>query len=175
MKKLFLVAFWTVLSFSGFAYQAQFGLSEVGDYKLEAIGKCRFSNFMEVNLAPTNAPSTNGVYTVRCQVIYTDSADEGPIVTDFQRWGLRLTGDWLLDQLKDFISENYVGAEFDDLLGKFYAGAVGVDLNERFPLVIKEKMADAGLNLDVVRIQVLAEADLLRALRVQQVKDALEY
>ena len=175
MKKWFLVAVLAVLSLSGLSYQAQFGLNEVGNYRLEAVGKCRFSDFVDVNLAPTNAPSTNGVYAVRCQVIYTDSADEGPIVTEFQRWGLRLTGDWLLDQLKDFISENYVGAEFDDLVGKFYAGAFGVDLNERFPLVVKEKMADAGLNLDVVRIQVLAEADLLRALRIQQATDALEY
>ena len=175
MKKSFFAWVLAVLSLPGLSYQAQFGLNEVGNYRLEAVGKCRFSDFVDVNLAPTNAPSANGVYSVRCQVIYTDSADEGPIVTNLQRWELRLTGDWLVDQLKDFISENYVGAEFDDLVGKFYAGSFGVDLNERFPLVVKEKMANAGLNLDVVRIQVLAEADLLRALRIQQATDALEY
>ena len=59
MKKLFLVAFWTALSFSGFAYQAQFGIGAFGDVRLEAVGKFKFSDFALIDLAPTNAPKAS--------------------------------------------------------------------------------------------------------------------
>ena len=165
MKTFLVSAALVLFSVSGFAYQSQFGLGDVGDFRLEAIGRYKFSDFATIDLMPTNAPSSNGLYRVRCQVIFTDSDDDRPLETDLQRRGLQLTGDWLLDQLKVFVAENYVGAEFDDLLGKFYSGVIGIDVNERFPLSVKERMADVGLDLDVVRIQVLADADLLSELR----------
>ena len=168
MKKLLVLVVLAILSMPGFAYRSQFGVSEVGNAKLEAIGKYKFSDFVTVDLAPTNAPSTNAVYAVRCQVIYTDRDEDGPLDTDLQRRGLQLTGGWLLEQLEDFVAANYSGAEFADLIQNYYIGAVGVDINQRFPLVVKERMAEVGLDLDVVRVQVLADADLLRELQAFQ-------
>lgn len=169
MKKFFVVIAF-VLSVTSFAYQSQFGVSELGDFRLEALGRYMFSDFASVDLAPVHAPSSNGVYSVRCQIVFTNEGEDGPLENDAQRLRLQLTGGWLLDQLKDFVSANYTGAEFSDLVQNYYIGAFGVDINQRFPAVVKERMSDVGLNLNVVRVQVLADADLLRELNAFQQK-----
>lgn len=152
-----------LLAVSVFASVPQFGLNAIGDFSLVTLGKYTFSTPVMVDLAPTNAPSTNGTYAVKCQVIYVDGDLQAP-TNELELEKLRQTGDWLTAQLKDFVADNYRGAEYEDLVRRYYEGAIGIDLDQQFPAFVRERKAEANLDIEIVKVQIFAEGDLRRAL-----------
>lgn len=152
-----------LLAVSVFASVPQFGLNAIGDFSLVTLGKYTFSTPVMVDLAPTNAPSTNGTYAVKCQVIYVDGDLQAP-TNELELEKLRQTGDWLTAQLKDFVADNYRGAEYEDLIRRYYEGAIGIDLDLQFPAFVRERKAEANLDIEIVKVQIFAEGDLRRAL-----------
>lgn len=152
-----------LLAVSAFASVPQFGLNAIGDFSLVTLGKYTFSTPVMVDLAPTNAPSTNGTYAVKCQVIYVDGDLQAP-TNELELEKLRQTGDWLTEQLKDFVADNYRGAEYEDLVRRYYEGAIGIDLDQQFPAFVRERKAEANLDIEIVKVQIFAEGDLRRAL-----------
>ena len=152
-----------LLAVSAFASVPQFGLNAIGDFSLVTLGKYTFSTPVLIDLAPTNAPSTNGIYAVKCQVIYVDGDLQAP-TNELELEKLRQTGDWLTAQLKDFVADNYRGAEYEDLIRRYYEGAIGIDLDQQFPAFVRERKAEANLDIEIVKVQIFAEGDLRRAL-----------
>lgn len=152
-----------LLAVSAFASVPQFGLNAIGDFSLVTLGKYTFSTPVLIDLAPTNAPSTNGTYAVKCQVIYVDGDLQAP-TNELELEKLRQTGDWLTAQLKDFVADNYRGAEYEDLVRRYYEGAIGIDLDQQFPAFVRERKAEANLDIEIVKVQIFAEGDLRRAL-----------
>ena len=152
-----------LLAVSAFASVPQFGLNAIGDFSLVTLGKYTFSTPVLIDLAPTNAPSTNGTYAVKCQVIYVDGDLRAP-TNELELEKLRQTGDWLTAQLKDFVADNYRGAEYEDLVRRYYEGAIGIDLDQQFPAFVRERKAEANLDIEIVKVQIFAEGDLRRAL-----------
>ena len=152
-----------LLAVSAFASVPQFGLNAIGDFSLVTLGKYTFSTPVLIDLAPTNAPSTNGTYAVKCQVIYVDGDLRAP-TNELELEKLRQTGDWLTAQLKDFVADNYRGAEYEDLIRRYYEGAIGIDLDQQFPAFVRERKAEANLDIEIVKVQIFAEGDLRRAL-----------
>lgn len=152
-----------LLAVSAFASVPQFGLNAIGDFSLVTLGKYTFSTPVMIDLAPTNAPSTNGTYAVKCQVIYVDGDLQAP-TNELELEKLRQTGDWLTAQLKDFVADNYRGAEYEDLIRRYYEGAIGIDLDQQFPAFVRERKAEANLDIEIVKVQIFAEGDLRRAL-----------
>ena len=152
-----------LLAVSVFASVPQFGLNAIGDFSLVTLGKYTFSTPVMIDLAPTNAPLTNGTYAVKCQVIYVDGDLQAP-TNELELEKLRQTGDWLTEQLKDFVADNYRGAEYEDLVRRYYEGAIGIDLDQQFPAFVRERMAEANLDIEIVKVQIFAEGDLRRAL-----------
>ena len=152
-----------LLAVSAFASVPQFGLNAIGDFSLVTLGKYTFSTPVMIDLAPTNAPSTNGTYAVKCQVIYVDGDLQAP-TNELELEKLRQTGDWLTEQLKDFVADNYRGAEYEDLIRRYYEGAIGIDLDQQFPAFVRERKAEANLDIEIVKVQIFAEGDLRRAL-----------
>lgn len=163
MKKICFTAGAMLLAVSVFASVPQFGLNAIGDFSLVTLGKYTFSTPVMIDLAPTNAPSTNGTYAVKCQVIYVDGDLQAP-TNELELEKLRQTGDWLTAQLKDFVADNYRGAEYEDLIRRYYEGAIGIDLDQQFPAFVRERMAEANLDIEIVKVQIFAEGDLRRAL-----------
>ena len=163
MKKISFTAGAMLLAVSVFASVPQFGLNAIGDFSLVTLGKYTFSTPVMIDLAPTNAPLTNGTYAVKCQVIYVDGDLQAP-TNELELEKLRQTGDWLTAQLKDFVADNYRGAEYEDLVRRYYEGAIGIDLNQQFPAFVRERMAEANLDIEIVKVQIFAEGDLRRAL-----------
>lgn len=152
-----------LLAVSVFASVPQFGLNAIGDFSLVTLGKYTFSTPVMIDLAPTNAPLTNGTYAVKCQVIYVDGDLQAP-TNELELEKLRQTGDWLTAQLKDFVADNYRGAEYEDLVRRYYEGAIGIDLDQQFPAFVRERKAEANLDIEIVKVQIFAEGDLRRAL-----------
>lgn len=152
-----------LLAVSVFASVPQFGLNAIGDFSLVTLGKYTFSTPVMIDLAPTNAPLTNGTYAVKCQVIYVDGDLQAP-TNELELEKLRQTGDWLTAQLKDFVADNYRGAEYEDLIRRYYEGAIGIDLDQQFPAFVRERKAEANLDIEIVKVQIFAEGDLRRAL-----------
>lgn len=152
-----------LLAVSAFASVPQFGLNAIGDFSLVTLGKYTFSTPVMIDLAPTNAPLTNGTYAVKCQVIYVDGDLQAP-TNELELEKLRQTGDWLTAQLKDFVADNYRGAEYEDLIRRYYEGAIGIDLDQQFPAFVRERKAEANLDIEIVKVQIFAEGDLRRAL-----------
>lgn len=152
-----------LLAVSAFASVPQFGLNAIGDFSLVTLGKYTFSTPVMIDLAPTNAPLTNGTYAVKCQVIYVDGDLQAP-TNELELEKLRQTGDWLTEQLKDFVADNYRGAEYEDLIRRYYEGAIGIDLDQQFPAFVRERKAEANLDIEIVKVQIFAEGDLRRAL-----------
>ena len=152
-----------LLAVSVFASVPQFGLNAIGDFSLVTLGKYTFSTPVMIDLAPTNAPSTNGTYAGKCQVIYVDGDLQAP-TNELELEKLRQTGDWLTAQLKDFVADNYRGAEYEDLVRRYYEGAIGIDLDQQFPAFVRERKAEANLDIEIVKVQIFAEGDLRRAL-----------
>lgn len=163
MKKFSVAVGAMLLALSSFSSVPQFGLNAIGDFSLVTLGKYTFSTPVMVDLAPTNAPSTNGTYAVKCQVIYVDGDLQTP-TNELELEKLRQTGDWLTGQLKDFIADNYRGAEYEDLVRRYYEGAIGIDLDQQFPAFVRAHMEEAGLDIEIVKVQIFAEGDLRRAL-----------
>ncbi len=158
MKRTCVLTMLALLAYACPGYQSQFGLSAAGDYRLEAIGRFRFSDFTRISLdlrGPSDAE--NDPVVLRCQVIYVDAEDDGPLETALQRRELQVTGDWLLAQLSAFVAETYAGVDRATFVEKLGSGEVGIEINERFPQLVAARTADIGLELDVVRIQVLSE------------------
>ena len=140
-----------LLAVSVFASVPQFGLNAIGDFSLVTLGKYTFSTPVMIDLAPTNAPSTNGTYAVKCQVIYVDGDLQAP-TNELELEKLRQTGDWLTAQLKDFVADNYRGAEYEDLVRRYYEGAIGIDLDQQFPAFVRERKAEANLDIEIVKV-----------------------
>ena len=164
MKVRFSIAALVVsIAFSAFSYVPQFGLNAIGDFGLVTLGKYTFSNPTKIDLSPTNAPITNVSYSVRCQVVYVDADVQSP-KSELELEKLRLTGDWLTNALKDFVSERYAGAEFDDLIRHYYKGDIGHDVDAQFPIYVQERMAEDNLDIEVVKVQISAEDEFRNAL-----------
>lgn len=152
-----------LFTLSSFAAVPQFGLNAIGDFSLVTLGKYTFSTPVVIDLAPTNAPATNATCAVRCQVIYVDGDVQTP-TNELELEKVRQTGDWLTEQLKDFIADNYCGAEYADLVRRYYEGAIGFDVDRRFPAYVRGLMAEVGIDIEIVKVQIFAEGDLRRAL-----------
>lgn len=165
MKKIAFVAVVLLVSMTGFAdtYATHFGLNAIGDFGLVTLGRYTFANPVTFDLAPTNAPRADAVYSVRCQVIYVDSVVQDP-KTDDELEDLRLTGDWLNDQLQSFIDENLKGGEYEELLQRYYEGGIGIDIDRQFRRFVEEHQAESAVGIEVVKVQISAEDDLRRDL-----------
>ena len=163
MKKILTVLATALISTTVVAAIPHLGLNAIGDLGLVTLGEYAFSNPLTVNLAPTNAPLADGVYAIRCQIIYVDEDVQVP-KDDVSLELLRQTGDWLTDRLREFIEGNYAGAEFEDLRDRYFEGAIGIDLAEKFPAFVRARMVEANLKVDIVKVQIFADGDLRRAL-----------
>ena len=164
MKTKFSIAVLVVsIAFSAFSYVPQFGLNAIGDFGLVTLGKYTFSNPTVIDLSPTNSPVTNVSYSVRCQIIYVDGDVQSP-KSELELNKLRLIGDWLTNALRDFMAERYAGAEFEDLIARYYDGAIGFDVDAQFPIYVQERMAEDNLDIEVVKVQISAEDEFRNAL-----------
>lgn len=139
----------------------QWEINDIGDSGLVSIGKYTFCNSTVIDLMPKNAPITDASYSVRCQVIY--------VAKDEWEWEKRRqTCVWLTNVLKNFMVERYSGFEFEDLIGRYYGGAIGDDVDEQFWSYVQGRMSEADLEEDLdiesVSVQICAEGELRNAL-----------
>ena len=133
----------------------------IGDWNVLTLGGYTIAKPISVDLAPTNAPDISVQYSIRCQLIYRDNLIPRPTSDDELDIVIR-TGDVLNWWLKDFIADEYAGAEYDDLLAKYKSGALAYDLNTKFPGYIAEQISKiedprARPNIDTVTVTVSAE------------------
>lgn len=134
----------------------------IGDWNLVTVGGLTFAKPAVINLAPTNAPSAEATYALRCQVIYQDNEIRRPQTAE-ELHEARLRGAVLVDWLKGYIKDEYAGAEFSELLEKYYSGALAADLNAKFPSYVAsqiEAMPESSrVDIEEVTVTVEAEAD----------------
>ena len=141
-------------------YDCQTVTSGIGDWNLLTLGGFTFAKPMSVDLAPTNAPKADAQYSIRCQVVYQDRNLPRP-ETDEETVVARATGKLLNGWLKELVADQYVGAEYSDLLSKYYDGRFTEDLNARFPAYVAEKIAEMedGVRIDIAAVTVTVNAE----------------
>ena len=135
----------------------------IGDWDILTLGGYTFARSISIDLAPTNAPKADARYSIRCQVVYKDNNIPRP-KTDEEKALVRATGSLLNIWLKEVVAEQYVGAEYSDLLSKHYDKQFTENLNELFPAYVAEKIAemddDVRIDVAVVTVTVNAEGEL---------------
>lgn len=139
----------------------------IGDRRLVSIDgvKTSFARDVVVDLLPTNAPA--GSYEIRCRVVYADPdmPIPGERIEQFDHFE-RIDG-LLEGWLREFVASEYVGAEFRDLVARYYQGDLAKDLDVMFKRYAGERLAELekageGVRLDVIMVEVSSAADLRR-------------
>lgn len=143
-------------------YDYQVAPNGIGDWNLVTVGGLTFAKPAQIDLAPTNAPSAEASYAISCQVIYQDNELPRPRTEEELREA-RLRGAVLSDWLKAYVAKEYAGADFSELLDKYYSGDFAADLNARFPTYVAtriEAMPESSrVDIEEVTVTVEAEAD----------------
>ena len=127
---LFVVAIACATAFARHNYQCY--SNTIGDWKILTLGGYTLAEPMVVDLAPTNAPDANARYSLRCQVAYKDNVIPRPTSEAEFELVLKIAG-VMNSWLKDFIDQEYVGAEYEELLKAYKSGSVRKDLAKKFP------------------------------------------
>ena len=137
----------------------------IGDRRLVSIDgvKTSFARDVVMDLQPTNAPA--GSYEIRCRVVYADPdmPIPGEQIDQFDHFE-RIDG-LLEGWLKEFVASEYAGAEFRDLVTRYYQGDLAKDLDVMFKRYAGERLAELveegeWLRLDVIMVEVSSSADL---------------
>ena len=160
-KKLMVVAAMLSMASAVYAwFDCQVASNGIGDWNLVTLGGYTFAKSISVDLAPTNAPKADAQYSIRCQVVYQDRNLPRP-KTDEERDEARKTGNRLNDWLKELVADQYVGAEYSDLLSKYFDVQFAEDLNCRFPAYAAEKIAemDEDERIDIATVTVTVNAE----------------
>ena len=148
-------------------HDCQVTLNEVGDWNLLTVGGYTFTKKISVDLAPANAPDEEARYSIRCQVIYKDKTIPRPMSKEDLKV-VRKTGNDLRKWLRDFISSECAGRDYENLFNAYKSGKFAENLNEEFPKYVAEQIAalDAGKrpNIDTVTVAVEAEGVFLEEL-----------
>ena len=71
-----------------------------------------------IDLKPTNAPNADATYSISCIIEYKDNKHLRP-KPGSEREQVRTTGDLLNEWLKELVEDQYVGAEFSELVSTF--------------------------------------------------------
>ena len=164
MKTNSLIVMTAVLSMisAAHAYDCQTIDSGIGDLNLLTLGGFTFAKPISVDLKPKNAPNAGIRYSIRCQVVYEDKNLQRP-ETDEEVKLARETGSILNELLLAFVADQYIGAEFSELLSVYYARRFTDDLNEKFQDYVTEKISamDVGrrINISTVTVTVNAEGE----------------
>ncbi len=139
----------------------------IGDWSVVTIGGFTFAKTISIDLAPTNAPMADASYAIRCQVIYRDAKVYRPETIE-ELVFVRQTGALLNAWLREFVTEQYVGAEFKELVEAYFQKNLAKDLNSKFPAFVREKIdamdSSARPDVDTVTVTVEAEGELRSAL-----------
>ena len=141
-------------------YDCQVASNGIGDWNLVTIGGYTFAKSISLDLAPTNAPKSEAQYSIRCQVVYQDRNIPRP-KTEKEMDFARATGSLLNIWLKELVADQYGGAEYADLLSKYFAGWFTEDINARFPAYVAEKIAemDDDVRIDIAAVTVTVNAE----------------
>ena len=135
-------------------------LNAIGDWNLLTLGGYTFTKKISIDLFPANAPDEHAKYSIRCQVIYKDKTIPCPM-SDEDLKVVRKTGDDLREWLKDFISRECVGRDYEDLFNAYKSGKFAENLNEHFPAYVAEQIAalDPSERPDIDAVTVTVEAE----------------
>lgn len=158
-----------------FAHDYQVASNAIGDWRLVTLGGYTLAKPISIDLTPQGAPESNGVYSVRCQVVYKDAEIARPQSADeFAR--MLATGTQLNEWLQAFVLAQYGTADFDDLTEKYGAGRLAEDCNALFPAYVIQQMAQLEPEerpaIDTVTVTLEAESAFRQALaqRLEQQK-----
>ena len=148
-------------------HDCQVSLNEIGDWNLLTLGGYTFTKKISVDLAPANAPDEEARYSIRCQVIYKDKSIPRPM-SDEDVKVVRKTGNDLRKWLREFISGECVGRDYEHLFNAYKSGKFAENLNDQFPKYVAEQIAaldpDKRPNIDTVTVAVEAEGVFLEEL-----------
>ena len=137
-------------------------INDIGDYMVVAVGETgvTMSKWVSLDLSPTNAPDANVRYSVRCRVCYIDNQIKFP-KSENERECVRLTRRLLNLWLLDFVSAQYAGAEYGELINAYYDGEFVRDLNKKFPEYVADQIAEMDsrerLSVSIVAIETESE------------------
>ena len=145
----------------------QVSLNAIGNWNLLTLGGYTFTKKISIDLFPANAPDEHAKYSIRCQVIYKDKTIPCPM-SDEDLKVVRKTGDDLREWLKDFISRECVGRDYEDLFNAYKSGKFAENLNEQFPKYVAEQISamdpDERPDIDTVTVAVEAEGVFMEEL-----------
>jgi len=142
MKKILgLVALFSLVFVNNtFAYDCQTVDTTIGDRDILVIGGFTFTRPFEYDFAPTNAPSSNVTYTAEFRLVYLN--DELPRATDDNFNEVLNTSGLLNGWLREFLDDQYAGADYEELLAKYFDKSLVSDLNRKFPEYLDTKLAE---------------------------------
>ena len=148
-------------------HDCQVSLNEIGDWNLLTLGGYTFTKKISVDLSPANAPNENAQYSIRCQVVYKDKSIPRPM-SDEDLKAVRKTGNDLMKWLRDFISSECVGRDYEHLFNAYKSGKFAENLNDQFPKYVAEQISamdpDKRPEIDTVTVAVEAEGVFLEEL-----------
>ncbi len=139
----------------------------IGDRILVSVGRgVTLAKPVSIDLMPTNAPVSNASYSVRCRVIYEDDDIPSPTEDSFDR--VQDTWELLNKWLGEFVSGKYAGMEYEDLITYYYAKELSVEINDLFPVYVKEQLremaAEERPKITTVTVEVEADGEFRAAL-----------
>lgn len=148
------------------AYDCQTVDTTIGDRDILVIGGFTFTRPFEFDFAPTNAPSTNVTYAAEFRLVYIN--DELSRATEENFEEVLKTSVLLNGWLRDFLEEQYSGADYDELIAKYYDKSLASDLNDKFPEYLESRLrafdATAADAIHSVTVNVTAKGALKSAL-----------
>ena len=148
-------------------HDCQVSLNEIGDWNLLTLGGYTFTKKISVDLSPANAPNENAQYSIRCQVVYKDKSIPRPM-SDEDLKAVRKTGNDLMKWLRDFISSECVGRDYEHLFNAYKSGKFAENLNDQFPKYVAEQISamdpDKRPEIDTVTVAVEADGVFLEEL-----------
>lgn len=178
MKKLFwlifIAAFGLINQVS--AYDCQSISTAIGDEDVFTFHGITFARPFEFDFAPTNAPSENA-YAADFQLIYKN--DELSRATEANTQEILDTSIMLNECLKDFLDEQYVGADYGEFLSAYFSGALAKDIIAKFPAYMSAKLAEtlddsADDTIHFVALKITARGALREALLEKRDQDGEE-
>ncbi len=123
-----------------------------------------------IDLKPTNAPNADATYPISCIIEYKDNKHLRP-KPGSEREQVRTTGDLLNEWLKELVEDQYVGAEFSELVSTFGDESFEDDLRGDFDMRVGEKIdalnLDDSIDVEIVAVRVYAEDEFAEFWRQQ--------
>ena len=134
--------------------------NDIGDFKILTIGGYTFAEPIVIDLAPTNAPDATARYSLRCRVAYKDNLTPRPTSDAEFELVLNIAG-VMNSWLKEFIGQEYVGAEYAELLKAYKSGEIRKDLEQKFPEYVAEQISalkpSGRPDIETVTVEIEAE------------------